>query len=360
MGNNHLILNQLHKQFGEIQAVKDVSLNIQRGELVTLLGPSGCGKSTTLHMIAGFLQPDRGEIRLNGENVTNSPVYKRNMPMVFQEYALFPHLSIFENIAFGLKIRKVNSKIIRSRVTAILGQLGLPQTSNRFPNQLSGGQQQRIALARALILDPEVLLLDEPLSNLDAKLRIQVRYEIKKLQNSLNITAVFVTHDQEEALAISDKIAVMNQGTIEQFGTPWEVYYRPKTEFVAKFIGESNLLDVRLLSIQKMQDHWEVHFIWRDREYTGTTNQSELNLVQPYKILLRPEAITLIPTINRQKILNQTVGIIKRSSFLGATIRYWLEVEGKEFIIDDAKTSAHGQLSGEVGISIFDQPLYFL
>jgi ABC-type Fe3+/spermidine/putrescine transport system ATPase subunit len=359
MNSDHLVLEGLHKNFGETPAVKDVSLNIKKGEFITLLGPSGCGKTTTLHMIAGFHRPDRGEIWLNGKNITDTPVYIRKMPMVFQEYALFPHLNIFENIAFGLKIRKEEKLAVQKKVAAILEQLGLPGVANRLPGQLSGGQQQRIALARALVLEPEVLLLDEPLSNLDAKLRIQIRYEIKQLQNLLNITAVFVTHDQEEALSISDKIAVMNQGIIEQFGTPWEVYYHPKNEFVAGFIGEPNLLDIRIVSIEKSQNQYVVKFRWHDSEYMGTTGQTVLNPNELHKVLLRPETISITPLM-AESTDHQLIGKIKRSSFLGTNIRYWLEIGGQELVVDDAKASVHGHLTGEVGLSFSPQALYFL
>ena len=264
--SHHVTLRHLAKSFGNVPAVRDVSLQIERGELVTLLGPSGCGKTTTLQMLAGFLQPDGGQILIGDKDITAVPPYRRNMPLVFQEYALFPHLTVFENIAYGLKMQKKERSIpamrmkglfardsddeprrrmIRNKVAKILAVLGLPpQIGDRFPNQLSGGQQQRIALARALVLDPEVLLLDEPLSNLDAKLRVNVRYEIKELQKRFGMTIIFVTHDQEEALSISDKIVVMNQGVVEQYGEPAEIYYRPKNEFVAGFIGETNFLDV--------------------------------------------------------------------------------------------------------------------
>jgi ABC-type Fe3+/spermidine/putrescine transport system ATPase subunit len=358
MNSEHLSLVGLHKKFGQVQAVKDVSLKIHQGELVTLLGPSGCGKTTTLQMIAGFHHPDHGEIRLNGDNITNVPVYKRKMPMVFQEYALFPHLNIFENIAFGLRLRNEDKIAIRKRVTTILDQLGLPQVSNRFPAQLSGGQQQRVALARALVLEPEVLLLDEPLSNLDAKLRIQVRYEIKRLQNLFQITAVFVTHDQEEALSISDKIAVMNEGLVEQFGTPWEIYYHPKNEFVARFIGEPNLLDIQITSVKKYQDQYVVKFRWHDSEYTGTSSQTELDPQRQHKVMVRPEAISLIPLTDPSG--NQLIGTIKRSSFLGTIIRYWIDIGGQELVVDDGQAAIHGHLTGQVRLSLSSQALYFL
>ena len=357
---NHLQIADLYKRFGKTAAVNGVSLDIQRGELVTLLGPSGCGKTTTLQMIAGFHLPDRGAIVLNGTDITAAPAYQRGMPLVFQEYALFPHLSVFENIAFGLRLRKTGKQGIRDRVTAILNQLGLSQTADRFPNQLSGGQQQRIALARALVLSPEVLLLDEPLSNLDAKLRLQVRYEIKELRRQFQITALYVTHDQEEALSISDRIAVMNQGVVEQYGTPWEVYYRPKTEFVARFIGETNFLDVAILAAQPAAGHTQVRFRWRDREFSGRTEQAALAPDRTMKILLRPEALTLMPWAAGHTADRAIRGTIERSSFLGTITRYWLDIGGQELVVDDAKTAEHGPFQGDVAVGFSPHNLYFL
>jgi iron(III) transport system ATP-binding protein len=238
-------LERLNKRFGVVVAVDDVTLQIPSGRLVTLLGPSGCGKTTTLRMIAGLEYPTGGRIFIGEEDVTPLPAANRGVTMVFQSYALFPHLTVFENIAYGLRIAKVPGAEMTRRVDAVLALVGLPGVGRRYPAQLSGGQQQRIAVARALVMQPKVLLFDEPLSNLDAKLRKHVRAEIRELQQRLGITSIYVTHDQSEALALSDVIVVMNQGRVEQVGSPRDLYERPATRFVADFIGEANLLSGR-------------------------------------------------------------------------------------------------------------------
>ncbi|WP_324734807.1 ABC transporter ATP-binding protein [Thermococcus sp. SY098] len=220
------------------------SLKAKDGEFLTLLGPSGCGKTTTLRIIAGFEKPDKGKVLFNGRIMNEIPPYERNIGIVFQDYALFPHMTVFKNIAFGLELRKLPREEIEKKVRQALKLVGLEGLENRYSEQLSGGQQQRVALARALVIEPEVLLLDEPLSNLDAKIRERLRGEIKRIQKELGITTIYVTHDQEEAMAISDRIAVMNNGRIEQVGNPLELYYHPKTEFVAKFLGLSNILEL--------------------------------------------------------------------------------------------------------------------
>ncbi len=226
----------------DFYAVKDTSLEIQPGSFVTLLGPSGCGKTTTLRMIAGFESPDEGEIYLGGEAINALTPNKRDTAMVFQSYALLPHYNIFDNVAYGLKLRKLDKATIRQKVTGILKLVGLEGMEERMTNQLSGGQQQRVALARALVLEPGVLLFDEPLSNLDAKLRVTMRTEIRRIQQEAGITAIYVTHDQSEAMALSDQIIIMEKGVVAQIGTPQEIYYHPASEFVADFIGEANFL----------------------------------------------------------------------------------------------------------------------
>ncbi len=232
-----------HKDF---YAVKDTSLEITPGSFVTLLGPSGCGKTTTLRMIAGFESPDEGEIYLGGEPINALTPNKRDTAMVFQSYALLPHYNIFDNVAYGLKLRKLDKATIKEKVTNILKLVGLEGMEERMTNQLSGGQQQRVALARALVLEPGVLLFDEPLSNLDAKLRVSMRTEIRRIQQEAGITAIYVTHDQSEAMALSDQIIIMEKGVVAQIGTPQEIYYHPASEFVADFIGEANFLRGKL------------------------------------------------------------------------------------------------------------------
>ena len=236
-------LDQVTKTFdGRVMAVDAVTLDIAAGEFFSLLGPSGCGKTTSLRMIAGFEHPDSGRVHVGGRDITDLPVHRRDMGMVFQSYALFPHRTVAENVAFGLRMREVPKPEIERRVAAALAQVALTGFETRKPGQLSGGQQQRVALARALVVEPPVLLCDEPLGALDRKLRQQMQFELKELQKRLGVTLVFVTHDQEEALAMSDRIAVMNGGRVEQVGTPTEIYERPRTRFVADFIGEINIL----------------------------------------------------------------------------------------------------------------------
>ncbi|WP_077598192.1 ABC transporter ATP-binding protein [Olsenella urininfantis] len=233
----------------DFYAVHDANINIEPGEFVTLLGPSGCGKTTILRMIAGFESPDEGDIYLGNEAINALTPNKRDTAMVFQSYALLPHYNIFDNVAYGLKLRKLDKQTIKEKVTHILGLVGLEGMEDRMTNQLSGGQQQRVALARALVLEPGVLLFDEPLSNLDAKLRVDMRTEIRRIQQEAGITAVYVTHDQSEAMALSDRIIVMKKGLVDQIGSPKEIYYRPVDEFVADFIGESNFLRGKLAEV---------------------------------------------------------------------------------------------------------------
>lgn len=236
-------LQNVIKRFGDFTAVHETNLQMDEGEFVTLLGPSGCGKTTNLRMIAGLLNPTEGDILIGGQRVNDVPIHKRNLGIVFQNYALFPHRTVAQNIAFGLKYRKVSRSEMEDRVRKALDLVQLPQTADRYPKALSGGQQQRIALARAIVIEPSVLLLDEPLSALDANLREDMRVELKRIQDRIGVTTVFVTHDQSEALAMSDKIVVMSAGRVEQVGGPEEVYNAPASEFVANFLGASNIFD---------------------------------------------------------------------------------------------------------------------
>lgn len=242
-------LTNVMKTFSDHTAVDNINLDANQGEFLTLLGPSGCGKTTTLRMIAGFEEPTSGNIVLSGENVSHKSSYERDVNTVFQSYALFPHMNIFNNIAFGLKIKKLSKEDIKRKVKEALRLVRLEGYENRMPNEISGGQKQRVAIARAIVNNPKVLLLDEPLGALDLKLRKEMQIELKQLQQKLGITFIYVTHDQEEALILSDRIAVMNKGKIEQIGTPNEIYERPKTKFVASFIGETNLFDATVSDI---------------------------------------------------------------------------------------------------------------
>ncbi len=270
----------------DFYAVHDVALEIEPGSFVTLLGPSGCGKTTTLRMIAGFESPDEGEIYLGGEPINELTPNKRDTAMVFQSYALFPHYNVFDNVAYGLRLRKVPKDEIQQRVTNILKLVELSDMEQRMTNQLSGGQQQRVALARALVVEPGVLLFDEPLSNLDAKLRVQMRTEIRRIQQTLGITAIYVTHDQSEAMAISDNIILMKSGVIAQMGSPTEIYYHPNSEFVADFIGECNFLPCTVTGREGNEVIAEVYGhpvkVLSEKETTGKA-----------EIVLRPEAIEI-------------------------------------------------------------------
>jgi ABC-type Fe3+/spermidine/putrescine transport system ATPase subunit len=251
-GVAHLALTEVCKQYGSVRAVDHVSLSIEQGQRLALLGPSGCGKTTTLNLIAGFLEPDVGTILIRDRDVRGVPAHRRNTGMVFQSYALFPHLSVFRNVSFGLEMRGVGRAEMGTQVHEALALVRLQGVAGRYPRQLSGGQQQRVALARALVIRPEILLLDEPLSNLDAKLRQEMRAELVDILQAVGITTIFVTHDQEEALALSDLVAITNDGRIEQVGAPRMVYERPETGFVAKFLGVSNVLPATVVAIGAM------------------------------------------------------------------------------------------------------------
>ena len=272
----------------DFYAVKDTSLDIEPGSFVTLLGPSGCGKTTTLRMIAGFESPDEGEIYLGDEPINELTPNKRDTAMVFQSYALLPHYNVFDNVAYGLKLRKVPKDEIRERVMRILDLVELTGMEARMTNQLSGGQQQRVALARALVIEPSVLLFDEPLSNLDAKLRVSMRTEIRRIQQEVGITAIYVTHDQSEAMALSDKIIIMNKGVVAQMGTPQEIYYHPVNEFVADFIGEANFLKGKMTARDGA---------WAQMDIEGNPLRIEaaehMETGKDYTLVLRPEAASL-------------------------------------------------------------------
>ena len=272
----------------DFYAVKDNSLTIAPGEFVTLLGPSGCGKTTTLRMIAGFESPDEGEIYLGEEPINELTPNKRDTAMVFQSYALLPHYNVFDNVAYGLKLRKVPKEEIKERVMKILNLVELTGMEGRMTNQLSGGQQQRVALARALVIEPSVLLFDEPLSNLDAKLRVSMRTEIRRIQQEVGITAIYVTHDQSEAMALSDQIIIMNKGVVAQVGTPQEIYYHPNSEFVADFIGEANFLRGTLKSIDGAQAVMNI-----EGTELRVAAVDGLEVGKDYTLVLRPEAATL-------------------------------------------------------------------
>lgn len=298
-----------------VVAVDNVSLEIINGEMVTLLGPSGCGKTTTLRMIAGFEQPTSGEVYLENKNVTNQPPDKRDSAMVFQNYAIFPHLTVAGNVGFGLSLRGHSKAEIAQKVDAILDLVGLNGMGRRLPDQLSGGQQQRVALARAIINEPKVLLFDEPLSNLDAKLREQMRLEIRRIQQHLGITAVYVTHDQAEAMAISDRIVVMNNGYIEQIGTPTQIYNRPRTEFVADFIGQVNFLPVEIGDLKG-----DVAMVAVGNRTIPIHCEQTANGGRKGKLVVRPEAIHL----NSEEPYFS--GVVSKVVYLGSLVEYEISV----------------------------------
>ncbi len=298
----------------EFYAVKDTTLEIEPGTFVTLLGPSGCGKTTTLRMIAGFESPDEGEIYLGGEPINELTPNKRDTAMVFQSYALLPHYNVFDNVAYGLKIRKLPKQEIKEKVTNILKLVELEGMEERMTNQLSGGQQQRVALARALVLEPGVLLFDEPLSNLDAKLRVTMRTEIRKIQQQVGITAIYVTHDQSEAMSISDKIIIMSKGKVEQIGSPREIYYHPNSRFVADFIGEANFLDAKVL--KTTGDKARISVNGQEMEVNNFAGAKEGDTAA---LVLRPEAVSL----SDEGCLK---GDVVLSTFMGAYQFYQVQV----------------------------------
>jgi putative spermidine/putrescine transport system ATP-binding protein len=320
-----LELQSVRKQFTSNVVVHDFNLTVARGEFISFLGPSGCGKTTTLRMIAGFETPTGGAISIDGKDVTGLRPNQRNVGMVFQSYALFPNLTVAENIAFGLKVAKRPKEEITARVVEMLKMIKLPQLADRYPYQLSGGQQQRVALARAIAGKPKVLLLDEPLSALDAKIRISLRAEIRALQQDLGITTIYVTHDQEEALSMSDRVVVMSEGRIEQVGAPFEVYNYPRTRFVASFVGTLNVLEGKILDPEKGRiaiDGQEI------RAVRGVVDAAAGDV---RSVALRPEAIILNGEGGGR---NEIRGTIDEVSFLGAVVRIRVRIAENSISLD--------------------------
>ena len=317
-----LQLKQINKYFGRSHVIKDVNIDFEKGHFVTFLGPSGCGKTTLLRMVAGFYEPDDGEILLNGKRIERIPPYSRNTAMVFQEYALFPHMNVFDNVSYGLRVKNRPKEEIERRVKEALDLMQLKGMEDRFPNQMSGGQQQRVAVARALVMNPEVLLLDEPLSNLDAKLRESVRVELRDIQKKMGLSTIYVTHDQSEALSMSDMIVVLKGGVVHQTGSPQEIYFEPKTPFVADFIGTTNILSVKGLGENTVS-------YGNDRIPTTKS----VNAGQEYCLSIRPECLKLVKeAIDGQVNVKVT---IQNKMFLGEKIRYFVNDSlGKEWIID--------------------------
>jgi len=317
-------LDDVVKRFGTLEAVSHISLDIKDGELFTLLGPSGCGKTTILRLVGGFHKPDQGRIYFGDKEVSALAPYERNIGMVFQNYALWPHMTISNNITYGLKLKKIPKAEISEKVSHVLKLVNLSGLESRYPGQLSGGQQQRVALARALVLNPDVLLLDEPLSNLDAKIRVQVRAEIRKLQKELGITTIYVTHDQEEALTLSDRIAVINFGKLQQIGSPRDLYERPENPFVADFIGINNLIPGEIREVNPTERWMKVETKvgpllcdYRERFKPG----------DQCMVSVRPETASIGTSQEVQKEFNRIAGNVSFAYYIGNTIRYDVEID---------------------------------
>jgi putative spermidine/putrescine transport system ATP-binding protein len=313
------------KQFGDTVVVDNFNLDVEKGEFVSFLGPSGCGKTTTLRMVAGFEIPSSGKILLNGADITDKAPNQRNVGMIFQSYALFPNMTVVQNIAFGLRVRKESEATIKQRVDEMISLIHLEKHASKFPYQLSGGQQQRVSLARALANRPQVLLLDEPLSALDAKIRVSLRAEIRAIQKSLGITAIFVTHDQEEALSISDRIVVMNVGEIEQVGTPFEIYNFPKTVFVANFVGTLNTAEAEVLDPAK--GLLSMDGVQMDAAQ-GTADKQKGDKV---RIAIRPERLSFASEQRKANVMDAT---IENITFLGSVVRVQVKIGNTNFNMD--------------------------
>jgi putative spermidine/putrescine transport system ATP-binding protein len=318
-----LRLSNLEKTFGQNRVVKDFSLDVAKGEFISLLGPSGCGKTTVLRMVAGFETPTAGSITIDGQEVTGLKANSRNIGMMFQAYALFPNLTVGDNVAFGLRVKGVPRAQRKARVDEMLSLIGLPDLAGRYPFQLSGGQQQRVALARALAPSPRVLLLDEPLSALDAKVRVSLRTEIRSIQKELGITTIFVTHDQEEAMSISDRIVVMNGGIADQVGSPFEIYNRPTTKFVANFVGTLNTFDAVMAEGRQV--------IVSGQRLTLPEGTALPAGGAALSVALRPEALRLGRTEGHEAVLPATVEAVE---FMGSIIRLRADVAGSKVSLD--------------------------
>lgn len=344
-----LELEGVTKRFGKVLAVDDASLGVKKGEFLTLLGPSGCGKTTTLRIIVGFENPDEGSVYIKGKKVNDIPPYMRNTGMVFQNYALFPHMTVYENVAFGLKMRKLKKEDIKKRVKKALELVRLPGYEKRYPKQMSGGEQQRIALARALVIEPDVLLLDEPLSNLDLKLRQQMRLEIKQIQQRVGITSIYVTHDQGEALIMSDRVAVMNQGKIMQVGTPSTIYEHPENMFVADFIGEANFFEGK---ISEINGH-EVTVLTNDGLFLCvecTDKEENFKPNSKVSVCMRPERIDITKTRISGK--NVFRGEVENVVYIGSNVRYHIRLD------NDYTLTVNKQIVGKLALNKEGETVY--
>jgi spermidine/putrescine ABC transporter ATP-binding subunit len=335
---SYLELKGITKKFGEFTAVQDMNLMVEKGEFVALLGESGCGKTTTLRMLAGFLEPTAGTIAIKEKEINDVPTHKRNIGIVFQDYALFPHMTVFDNISFGLKLQKQNDESIKENVARVLSMVKLDGLEMRFPRELSGGQQQRVAVARALIMEPDVLLLDEPLSNLDAKLREEMQVEIRSIQQSIGITTILVTHDQSEAMSLADRIVIMRAGEIQQIGTPKQVFEEPSSGFIADFMGYTNFFNGEIESIDQEAGVYTINASGNRilSKYSGSPDCSEGDSVQ---ISIRPENIRIRESKDID-VENTYVAGIKNISYKGSTTRVVTEnFMGADLCIDIADFS---------------------
>jgi len=322
-------IKSLFKKFGSVVAVNQIWLEVKKGEILTLLGPSGCGKTTTLRCIAGLERPDEGDVIIDGKQMFSQgfiPPSKREIGMVFQNYAVWPHMRVFDNIAYGLKLQKLPKHVIKEKVTEILESVGLAGLGGRYPGQLSGGQQQRVALARALVRNPKVLLLDEPLSNLDAKLRERMRFEIKSLVRRLDITTVYVTHDQAEAMVISDRIAVMDEGNIVQVGPPEEIYKKPANRFVADFIGTTNFISGEILEVFKDRDLAYIHTEFGQKMLCRVLDSATASPNKKVHASIRPEDVEVFtePPEDRDNLFK---GIIMHRAYLGNFLYFFVNID---------------------------------
>lgn len=322
----------VRKEFAQFIAVEDFNLKANKGEFISFLGPSGCGKTTTLRMVAGFEQPTSGQIIIDGREISGLPANKRQIGMVFQSYALFPNMNVRDNISFGLRIAHQPKDLITKRVDEMLGIIHMAEFAHRYPHQLSGGQQQRVALARALAIQPQILLLDEPLSALDAKIRLSLRQEIRLIQQALGITTIYVTHDQEEALSISDRIVVMSKGQIEQIGTPLEIYNAPKTSFVASFVGTLNLLKATVVDAARGQLSVDGQTVNTGRQMAEANGQAAM-------LAIRPEGFALVNG-SAAPIANLLEGVVEDMYFLGSVLRLRVRVGG-QFVNADVFNNLH-------------------
>ncbi|RKX85419.1 MAG: ABC transporter ATP-binding protein [Spirochaetes bacterium] len=360
MREDYLVLTNLIKHFGKgsqrITAVDNVNIKVKEGELVTLLGPSGCGKTTTLRMIAGFEDPDEGDILIDSVKINSIPPNQRPTSLVFQNYALFPHMSVKDNISYGLKINHIDRNDIKRRTAEIINLVGLNGMENRSPAQLSGGQQQRVSLARSIVMEPKVLLLDEPLSNLDAKLRVSMRLEIRKIQQRVGITSIYVTHDQEEAMTLSDRVVIMNEGKVQQEGTPEEIYAHPVNLFVADFIGKANFLPAK------------VNRVYESKKVDVELFRKRLNILIPFEewkfrvgsavlVVIRPEGILV-----KARGKGDYNGTVKETVYLGSKIIYDIAIDSELITaeIPNPEESERFKVGDIVGVSFKEHSLHIL